>query len=424
MPSNSTPANEEKEEESEKIQKSPVDTPHTPNGSVSDNEENETSSTGEVTRCVCGIVESDDEASDGGLYIQCDQCSVWQHGNCVGFADESEVPEVYYCEICHPEFHKVYQRGRGAKQSKYLGNGKPIEASQTEESSSTPPSPATKKSSKQRLTMNSRDAALDYEEYLAIAKEKSLIPRRSRGRTSSKSLSPPAPQDESQGTEINLKQKIEEENDEILEDSKESKDENEENKETSTTNVAETDAPEEETVDTVEEIADEEKHSVKEESGEASPQSSQQSTITSISTTTRSTRKAKREAAAEDKADLPAAVAPKPSKTRKVGGRRGKSSSNDNHRIPQLHPDGTFVETITKPKGLHSRITMTEMRRRVASMLEYIGHIQVEMAAQSAGNQSSAKSSKEGPEEEKETLRMVDNLTRDLLHWEQRFSRT
>lgn len=113
MPSNSTPANEEKEEESEKIQKSPVDTPHTPNGSVSDNEENETSSTGEVTRCVCGIVESDDEASDGGLYIQCDQCSVWQHGNCVGFADESEVPEVYYCEICHPEFHKVYQRGRG-----------------------------------------------------------------------------------------------------------------------------------------------------------------------------------------------------------------------------------------------------------------------------------------------------------------------
>lgn len=37
--------------------------------------------------------------------IQCETCGVWQHGVCVGFSSESEVPEKYYCEQCRPDHH-------------------------------------------------------------------------------------------------------------------------------------------------------------------------------------------------------------------------------------------------------------------------------------------------------------------------------
>lgn len=60
----------------------------------------------EMTRCVCGLqdVQSDD-LGEGSLYIQCDHCLVWQHGFCVGFKSEKEIPEIYYCEVCRPDLH-------------------------------------------------------------------------------------------------------------------------------------------------------------------------------------------------------------------------------------------------------------------------------------------------------------------------------
>lgn len=58
------------------------------------------------TRCVCGEIEPPD---DSGLYIQCEQCSVWQHGACVGIADgEDSHVEKYWCEQCKPELHHLY----------------------------------------------------------------------------------------------------------------------------------------------------------------------------------------------------------------------------------------------------------------------------------------------------------------------------
>lgn len=58
------------------------------------------------TRCVCGEIEPPD---DSGLYIQCEQCSVWQHGACVGIADgEDSHVEKYWCEQCKPELHRLY----------------------------------------------------------------------------------------------------------------------------------------------------------------------------------------------------------------------------------------------------------------------------------------------------------------------------
>ncbi|KAK4544773.1 hypothetical protein LTR36_004022 [Oleoguttula mirabilis] len=86
----------------------------------------------EVTRCICGQQEypgpplseafsgSDVQGDDaGGLFIQCDGCSVWQHGGCVGIVDESQSPDKYYCEECRPKLHDQHTDTRGQKYSIY-----------------------------------------------------------------------------------------------------------------------------------------------------------------------------------------------------------------------------------------------------------------------------------------------------------------
>ncbi|KAK6438055.1 Histone deacetylase complex subunit [Oleoguttula sp. CCFEE 5521] len=94
----------------------------------SDNEEEE-----EVTRCLCGQQEypgpplspaftTEDTQSDdaGAWFISCDGCHVWQHGGCVGLADESQSPEKYFCEECRPKSHDKRVDSRGQRYSLYL----------------------------------------------------------------------------------------------------------------------------------------------------------------------------------------------------------------------------------------------------------------------------------------------------------------
>lgn len=84
---------------------------------VQEEEDDEEEEEGE-TRCICG----DLDAPDGsGLYIQCEQCAVWQHGFCVGIADgEDSHVEKYWCEKCKPELHHLYTvDSTGAKRSTY-----------------------------------------------------------------------------------------------------------------------------------------------------------------------------------------------------------------------------------------------------------------------------------------------------------------
>lgn len=39
--------------------------------------------------------------------VCCDNCSAWQHNDCMGITeDEDELPEHYFCEQCKPENHK------------------------------------------------------------------------------------------------------------------------------------------------------------------------------------------------------------------------------------------------------------------------------------------------------------------------------
>ncbi|XP_014206668.1 uncharacterized protein LOC106638130 isoform X2 [Copidosoma floridanum] len=48
-----------------------------------------------ITRCIC------DFEHDDGYMICCDQCSVWQHVDCMGI-DRTNIPDEYLCEECRP----------------------------------------------------------------------------------------------------------------------------------------------------------------------------------------------------------------------------------------------------------------------------------------------------------------------------------
>ncbi|KAJ5093775.1 hypothetical protein N7456_009636 [Penicillium angulare] len=60
----------------------------------------------EIIRCICGEYEEEEDVERD--MICCDQCSAWQHNDCMGlqFAKGQE-PDQYYCEQCRPENHKV-----------------------------------------------------------------------------------------------------------------------------------------------------------------------------------------------------------------------------------------------------------------------------------------------------------------------------
>lgn len=132
---------------------------------MSDAENPETESE-EVTRCICGSfdLKIDDDYEDTGLFVQCDKCLVWQHGFCVGLLNDSQMPETYFCEICRPDLHRLIQKPRKPLRSKFLGVGNVPSPPQVP--AATLVSDETQEdgdisSRKRRSTMNSRDAAYD-----------------------------------------------------------------------------------------------------------------------------------------------------------------------------------------------------------------------------------------------------------------------
>ncbi|KAI8147106.1 hypothetical protein BJV82DRAFT_597763 [Fennellomyces sp. T-0311] len=117
-----------------------------PQQSTSDEESTDA---GSVTRCVCG------ESHNLGLMVQCDQCEVWQHCDCVGL-EEQDIPEQYYCEECKPENHAVVKMTHGRMRRLYSSVGRPNAVV-----------PAEKKAPKKRMTFNSREASMSLEDVLA-----------------------------------------------------------------------------------------------------------------------------------------------------------------------------------------------------------------------------------------------------------------
>lgn len=59
----------------------------------------------EIIRCICGEYEEEEDVERD--MICCDQCSAWQHNDCMGLTfAKGEEPDQYYCEQCKPENHK------------------------------------------------------------------------------------------------------------------------------------------------------------------------------------------------------------------------------------------------------------------------------------------------------------------------------
>ncbi|KAJ5168605.1 Zinc finger PHD-type [Penicillium canariense] len=60
----------------------------------------------EIIRCICGEYEEEEDVERD--MICCDQCSAWQHNDCMGLTfPKGQEPDQYYCERCKPENHKA-----------------------------------------------------------------------------------------------------------------------------------------------------------------------------------------------------------------------------------------------------------------------------------------------------------------------------
>ncbi|EAW06646.1 putative PHD finger domain protein [Aspergillus clavatus NRRL 1] len=60
----------------------------------------------EIIRCICGEYEEEEDVERD--MICCDQCSAWQHNDCMGLTfAKGEEPDEYFCEMCRPENHRV-----------------------------------------------------------------------------------------------------------------------------------------------------------------------------------------------------------------------------------------------------------------------------------------------------------------------------
>ncbi|CCG81180.1 Predicted protein [Taphrina deformans PYCC 5710] len=110
-------------------------------------------------RCVCGQTEEvEDEDKD---FVQCDQCSVWQHNQCVGLPSEIPENEDYFCERCRPDLHEDLL--------------KKLEKSKVTRRA--PKAKATNKRKRQSVKGNGSDMSSNYEAKVEHKTARSSIPK-------------------------------------------------------------------------------------------------------------------------------------------------------------------------------------------------------------------------------------------------------
>ncbi|TIA92342.1 hypothetical protein E3P99_00672 [Wallemia hederae] len=96
------------------------------------------------------------------------------------------------------------------------------------------------------------------------------------------------------------------------------------------------------------------------------------------------------------------------------------------HMLPSEQPEmlalkvprGTAMEVVeekpTRVKFPSKRMTIAEMKRRVRSVLEYVGRVQIEAAERPAPEMQDGKAP--------ESIQMLDNMTRELIRFNEKFS--
>ncbi|KAI9372550.1 hypothetical protein BJX61DRAFT_435991 [Aspergillus egyptiacus] len=464
------------------------------------------------------LADSADLMSDdiGSMFIQCDSCKVWQHGGCVGIMDEAMSPDEYFCEECRKDLHRIRSETNGSYSSVYLPVVPDPPSTVTSRDSSRDNSKRSKEQKsrqseafpnpKRRSTMNSRDAAYDEEELIRRAIEESKEdnkstagdeatarrPKRSRSdseahrqttkrqrtrsptpETNSKQSNPPSPaasDDESKSrptTNGNRKQKAAAQG-QRERDAKEPEEPETERMEAASRRRGRGDKRKGEGADSDHETGSPVKAAaVEPELPRPSPDASAPAPESAPSRP--STRKSGRPPARRGRVgrnqytrdrdvnghgtDSNAGNSPRRGQSLEIGG--------DSPRIGTAGTpiNGTDTGKPSRPRYVHQRTTMNEMKRRVAAILEFISRMQVEMAvagesitpperanrngsgtaAEGLANTLSklAESTTDNPDgstrplelqpeknfKDLTSVEMMDVLTRHLLKWQQEYGK-
>ncbi|KAG6015963.1 hypothetical protein E4U54_002636 [Claviceps lovelessii] len=481
-----------------------IDNPDMTNGS-DDMQEDED----EAVRCLCGsedypgpppvdgpdadvfaAIELTDEVT--GFFVQCDVCKVWQHGACVAIFSAESSPEEYFCEQCRKDLHKIHTAASGQKYSKYLplnrqsrttSRATSITKDDKSGSKSSRPSTGTH-SSKRRSTMNSRDAAYDDEQLrraIEASKEEGgqdvldLLTRRAkrgrsdseennnlsvkRQRTRSRSASPPiekaenmdgdASDDEAEArngskkTKSNRHQREKSEKDDKDRQRQEAASKR---KGRAERRRAEDSDPSEESVLASSKTAQQKptESPTKEKSPSLAPAPDTPPTTHPISGSShkrgaRSNRRAKgkNQYTKDREADE---------------GSPARSMSRDIQKGDEATTTGHSKSSVNEHKAskgkanMATKMSMLDMKRRVAAIMEFISRTQVDLATEAPLSQSS--SGRESPQEKVESvptsgetvnsdvpdasdssrfkelncIEMMDVLTRDMVRWQNQYA--
>ncbi|KAG6086304.1 hypothetical protein E4U30_004450 [Claviceps sp. LM220 group G6] len=483
-------------------QKLRVDTLDMVNGS-DDMQEDED----EAVRCLCGsedypgpppvdgpdadifaAIELTDEVT--GFFVQCDVCKVWQHGACVGIFSAESSPDEYFCEQCRKDLHKMHVAANGQKYSKYLplnrqsrttSRATSIAKDDKSGSKSSRPSTATQ-SLKRRSTMNSRDAAYD-DEQLRRAIEASkgeggqdaldlLLTRRAkRGRSDSEennNLSVKRQRTRSQSASPPI-EKAESVDGDASDDEMEGRNGSKKSK----SNRHQRERSEKEDKDRQRlEAASKRKGRAERRRADESEILQETALVTAKSAQQRPAESPRKEDSPSlaPAPDTPPTSHPISGSSHKRGARssrraKGKnqytkdrdrdegsparSSSKDMQKADEAtttgHPklSANDHKTSKAKANMANKMSMLDMKRRVAAIMEFISRTQVDLAAEAPLSQGS--SGRETPQEKPETahtsgeseapeasdssrfkglncIEMMDVLTRDMVRWQNQYA--
>ncbi|QLI72425.1 uncharacterized protein G6M90_00g091620 [Metarhizium brunneum] len=429
-----------------------------------------------------------------GFFVQCDICKVWQHGACVGIFSAESSPDEYFCEQCRKDLHKIHTAANGQKYSKYLPLNRASRATsratsiakddKNGSSKNSRPSTATQ-SSKRRSTMNSRDAAYDDEQLrraIEASKEDNTLEtvegatrRAKRGRsdsednnnnssikrqrTSSRSPSPPAEKQEP------VDEVVSDDETETRNGAKKSKN-----------NQQPREKPEKEDRERQrQEAANKRKGRAERRRAEDSDLSEEMPLAASKAVSLKPAESPSKEESPSvaQAPGTPPPAHPTASSSHKRGARankRGKgrnqytkdrdqddesparSMSRDIQKGDEATTTGHSKSSVNEHKtsrakaSATNKMSMLDMKRRVAAIMEFISRTQVDLAAEASFSQSS--SGRETPQEKPEPsqtngntvnghtpdpfdmsrfkglscMEMMDVLTRVMVKWQNQYS--
>lgn len=388
------------------------------------------------TRCICGHAElqlpkkSDpDKEIDTGLFIQCDSCQVWQHGFCVGFTSEKDVPEVYYCEKCRPELHQVVLRPSG-KTSSYIPHLKKL--------GKYPPEKVYKASSEEE------EEEEEPQEEKRIKREPSAKKKEKNGSTT------PNYREQRRRTQNSSRQlDYEETLRRVLEESVQDASTIGHEGELSEQSNAENDGTERERA-RAESVADDSGHASNSNTHESDSNSSRKRKSRSNTSRWSAKEGSHGEESIDQEDDINSSSANQTANGNSVVRKRpkrkpvAKAKKQENKSTDSSSAKTTShnFSSKSKPRIPQPRSTIPEMQKRVAAILEFIGRTQVDMAEEQDerqallrlrktsqnGSQTQAQNSKEKDQVEllfdsSSSLKSLDQLTKKLLIWEQSYGR-